>query len=297
MIKRPAFAKINLFLDIEGIRADGYHNIVSVMQTVDWADEISIEKADGEGILLTCSDPLIPTDRKNTVYKAADLFLTRISASCGVQIHIEKNIPSAAGLAGGSADAAAALLGLNQLFDSPIPFEELLAMGARVGADVPFCMIGGTRRTTGIGEIIENFPTLPPCVIVCAKAGEGVSTPEAYRALDERYNRFAEYEGHVAKENALRAALENNTIESVFRGLYNVFEGVVEPTRPAVSAMKAELLSHGAIAAMMSGSGPSVFGIFLREDDAQSACEALRQFGAQCRVCRPCTMSQKGELI
>lgn len=293
MIKRLAFAKINLFLDVEGIRADGYHNIVSVMQTVDWADEISIEKNNAREIRLTCSDSSIPTDRKNTVYKAAELFLSRINASYGVQIHIEKHIPSAAGLAGGSADAAAALLGLNQLYGDPVSFEELLSIGARVGADVPFCMTGGTKRTTGIGEIIEEFPALPSCFIVCGKSGEGVSTPEAYRALDERYDGFVGYEGNADKEKALRAALERGAINAIRDGVYNVFEHVVEPTHPTVSAMKATLVSHGAAVAMMSGSGPSVFGVFLRKDDADKACEALRLTGAQCRVCLPCALSLK----
>lgn len=296
MVKRLAFAKINLFLDIEGLRSDGYHNIASVMQTVDWADEISVEKTERKGIFLTCSDPTIPTDRKNTVYKAAELFLERVAFPGGVELHIEKSIPSAAGLAGGSADAAAALLCMNRLLCDPLSLEELLGLGAKIGADVPFCMVGGTKRTTGIGDVLEPFPALPSCFVVCGKLGDGVSTPEAYRALDEKHDRFIGYRWNQERENILRHALENAAPEALGNGMYNLFESVIEPKRPAVSSMKAVLISHGAVAAMMSGSGPSVFGIFLREAEARHACAALRQMGAECRVCRPCETAE-GEVL
>ena len=190
MIKRSAFAKINLFLDIEGLRPDSYHNIISVMQSIDWADQIQMEKNTSGDILLSCSDPEIPSDQRNTAYKAAQLFFSTLQENSGVNIFIEKNIPHAAGMAGGSADAAAVLLGLNELYGEPFSREKLLGLGAKIGADVPFCMVGGTAITTGIGDNIEQIAPLSSCYIVCAKKGEGVSTPRAYSALDQHFNTF-----------------------------------------------------------------------------------------------------------
>lgn len=291
MIKCFSYAKINLFLDVEGIREDGYHNIVSVMQTIDWSDTLFFEKTNGTEIALTCSDPLIPTDRKNTVFKAATLFREKTGISAGVSIHIEKNIPSAAGLAGGSADAAAALMGLNQLFDMPLSQEDLLLLGSRIGADVPFCMVGGTQKTTGIGEIMEPFPELPPCYIVCGKVGEGVSTPEAYSELDKKYVFFENYSGKKDVLASLYQTLEQGTLDRIKDGMYNIFEGVIEKQRPSVTQLKKALVDTGATVAMMSGSGPSVFGIFKEKQTAEHACDTLQALGAQCRVCVPCKIN------
>lgn len=290
MIERFAYAKINLFLDIKGIREDGYHDIVSVMQTVDWADKITLDKTDSTGIYVTCSDPTIPIDKRNTAYKAAELFLSRLQKSeMGVQIHIEKHIPWAAGLAGGSADAAATLLGLNDLFAAPFSDAELLSIGRCVGADVPFCLVGGTQKIGGIGEKIDPFPLMPACYLVCAKLGEGVSTPTAYMALDEQYNNFPHDSVKYDKLNCLREAFGQNSLLRLPDGLYNIFEEPIERMRPSVSLLKSVLMDAGAVAAMMSGSGPSVFGVFENMEIASMALDALRRLGAVCEICRPIT--------
>ena len=287
MIERFAYAKINLFLDIKGIRGDGYHNIVSVMQTVDWADKITIDKIASKEIALTCSDETIPIDRRNTVYRAAELFLAQITDPNGVRLHIEKHIPSAAGLAGGSADAAATLLGLNDIFGKPFSMDQLLKLGRSVGADVPFCLLGGTKLVSGIGEVIEPFPMMPSCYLVCAKLGEGVSTPLAYRALDERYSGFPRDAVKYEKLACLREEFERGSLKRLSDGIYNIFEAQIEQIHSSVSMLKSTLRYLGANVTMMSGSGPAVFGVFDTQESAENGCAELRRLGAACEVCRP----------
>ena len=288
MIERSAFAKINLFLDIEGLRPDNYHNIISVMQSIDWADKIQIEKNTSKEIMLGCSDSEIPSDHRNTAYKAAQLFLSTLQENSGVKIFIEKNIPHAAGMAGGSADAAAVLLGMNELYGEPFSREILLNLGAKIGADVPFCMVGGTAITTGIGDRIEQIPPLSSCYIICAKKGEGVSTPRAYSSLDQRFNYFRNYTPHTEKLKILQRGIQSANLEDIAEGAYNIFESVVEHEHPFVSLIKKSLSDHGAIVSMMSGSGPSVFGIFQDQSNAQKALDELCAMGATAKICRPC---------
>lgn len=287
MIELSAFAKINWFLDIENKRDDGYHNIVSVMQTIDWCDKIGIEKIDGPEIQISCFNASIPTDGRNTAYKAAALFLDTIEKCDGVHISIEKNIPHAAGLAGGSADAAAVLRGLNRLYDNALSEQELLAMGAKIGADVPFCMIGGTQLTTGIGDKMSSFPSTPPCFFVCVKDGEGISTPKAYAALDQKYNDFKEYRPRYERLSALRNAFDCESLSMLTSGMFNVFEQIAEQEHSSVKKMKQILMENGAYVAMMSGSGPSVFGVFGDCDSADRACAVLKRMGATCKTCVP----------
>ena len=287
MTDRLAYAKINLFLDIEGIREDGYHNIVSVMQTINWADRISLQSKAASGIRLTCSAPSIPTDRSNTAYRAAEVFFAKLGSTNGLHIHIEKNIPSSAGLAGGSADAAAVLLGLNELMGEPFSSSALLEMGATIGADVPFCMIGGTQLTKGIGDVIEPFPPMPSCHLVCAKIGDGVSTPEAYRAIDAQNDFFKIPSVKWDKLTQLRNGFQHDNPKCLSDGLFNIFEATIEKTHPGVSLIKSTLLAAGADVAMMSGSGPSVFGVFENPEHAHMACDKLCAMGAHCAVCAP----------
>ncbi len=284
-----AYAKINLFLDIEKKREDGYHDIVSVMQTVDWYDILNVRKntENKKEITLICENADIPTDETNTVYKAASLFLKKIGTSDGMDITIEKNIPHAAGMAGGSADAAATLRELNRMYGDPLSNNELLLLGKQIGADVPFCIAGGTMLTTGIGEKMIPLSPLPPCFLVCAKLGEGISTPKAYSALDTKHRDFRDYSVHQKQFNALEGALKNQNIFALPSGLYNVFEEVAETERPAVSLLKTSLLKNGALGAMMSGSGPSVFGVFNDQVTAERACLDLASLGAVCKVCTP----------
>ncbi|MBQ7358332.1 MAG: 4-(cytidine 5'-diphospho)-2-C-methyl-D-erythritol kinase [Clostridia bacterium] len=279
-LTKDAYAKINLFLDIDAKREDGYHNIISVMQSVGLCDTITVEYEECEQkiIEISCSNPDIPLGDKNIAYKTANLLLD----SGHVRIHIEKRIPASAGLAGGSTDAAAVLMLLNQLIGQPKTQEELLSLGAKIGADVPFCMLGGTKLTLGIGERISDFTPMPDCHIVIACMGEGVSTPWAYAKLDKMNGDFKNY----TPRRELLSILEKND-GSYYSGMFNIFESAVLPERPMAQKIKSIMLEYGAVRSMMSGSGPSVFGIFSSENEAISALEALKGMGADAHICRP----------
>ncbi len=277
-LQKDAYAKINLFLDIDSKRDDGYHNIISVMQGVSLCDTVTVEYTESEQkvIKICCDNPEIPLGEKNIAYKAAELFLN----SGEVQIHIEKRIPAAAGLAGGSTDAAAVLTLLNEFTGNKKSTDELLSIGAKIGADVPFCISGGTKLALGIGEKLTDFKPIPSCYIVISKMGDGVSTPKAYSMLDDMFDNFTNYQPN--KE--LLALLEKG---SCYNGMFNVFESVVIPERPAVQKIKDTMLKYGAEFSMMSGSGPSVFGIFLSEEKATDARNALVDMGAVAHLCEP----------
>ena len=302
-----ANAKINLFLDITGRREDGYHTITGVMQAISLHDTVTVavaEPTDGmrictlgprgrqaEEIILTCSNPEIPTDNRNLAWKAAEKFFTATGCGCRrLTIHIEKRIPAAAGLAGGSTNAAAVLMALNELFDRPLTDEGLRGVGVLLGADVPFCIAGGAQITEGIGEALTAVPPLPDCELVIACGGEGVSTPAAYKALDGLYGNFdpAVYTPHREELTALLAALREGSAEDAGRWVFNLFETAILPERPVARSIKETLLSAGAVTALMSGSGPSVFGIFRKGDGrAQIAKAALEARGIPTWVCEP----------
>ncbi len=286
MVIERAYAKINLFLDITDKRENGYHNIMSVMQTIDWSDIVKVEKNVSGEILLYENSGELPCDHTNIAYKAASLFLEKTGIKTGITVTLEKRIPIAAGLAGGSADAAAVLRGCNSLFEFPLCKEELFSLAAQIGADVPFCLIGGTKIVRGIGEILEDAMPFDDCFIVCAKLGDGVSTPEAYRILDERNNDFHAFSWNVGKWKILSEGLGKVDISRCCEGLYNIFESAILMMRPSVQKLKDLFEEHGGIA-MMSGSGPSVFGIFKNSIMAEKACQKARLLGAEARVCRP----------
>lgn len=290
MITEKAYAKINLYLEILRKREDNYHNIASVMQTVDWYDLIKIEKNDSGEINIHTNTNEIPSDEGNIMYRAARLFLDAANENAGLDIEIKKNIPVAAGMAGGSADAAAVLRGANNLFGSPFSMERLLELAAKIGADVPFCLVGGTMGVFGIGEEMKKLDPCPDCFIVCAKLGDGVSTPEAYRMLDERYCDFVSYDWHAGKWRILMEGLETQSIYTCCDGLYNVFEETVSEVRPNVGVLKQLFSDHGGVA-MMSGSGPSVFAIFQNAVMAEKACAKALALGAKARVCRPISLT------
>lgn len=280
-LQKKANAKINLFLDICAKRPDGYHDIISVMQSVSLCDTVTVEyiKSRKKSIEISCTDPRVPLGAGNIAYRAADMILH----SGLVKIHIDKHIPMEAGLAGGSTDAAACLILLNELICEKIPQDALLSIGARLGADVPFCMCGGTRLTRGVGDIISDFRPMPDHAIVIAYMGEGVSTPEAYRDLDMLYDSFRSYTPHTALLDTL-----NTDPCGISRGMFNIFEDVVISKRPAVKHLKDSMLELGAEGAMMSGSGTSVFGLFASDEAAERAARALTGSGAFAYVCRPC---------
>ncbi len=292
-ITLPAPAKINLYLDVLGKRPDGYHNIKSVMQTVDLCDEITVEMLTPtpglQSIQISCSEAALPCDARNLAHRAAVAFFN----GCNIydftcRIDIQKNIPMAAGLAGGSTDAAAVLRGLNALSGHPLDTDALCSLGAAIGADVPFCIRGGTLYTEQIGDVMVPCYPMPAAYIVIALGGRGVSTPTAYRMLDDRYG--CDLDRDFADVSALTGALHRKSLSEISSSLYNVFEDVILPVHGDARRAKEMLLKYGALGALMSGSGPAVFGVFDDEAAAQSAAHRLRETIDRVFVCTASTL-------
>ncbi len=282
------YAKINLHLDVTGRRADGYHTVNTVMQTVSLCDEVTVSLRDDENIFATCNVEGVPSDEKNLAVRAALMLREAVTASFGAQIDILKKIPMAAGLAGGSADAAATLVALNRLLGEPCSVGMLCEIGSRLGADVPFCIVGGTRFADGKGDVLHEIPKMPDCAIVIACEGAGVSTPWAYRCLDEACGNFEASFGYVPKEmSALEEALQKQDVLKIAETMYNIFEAPVLSERPVAAEIRSLFLSCGALGAMMSGSGPSVFAIFATEDEAKIAVQSLEKKGYRGYLCHP----------
>ena len=268
-VHEKAYAKINLHLNVTAKRQDGFHDIETVMQTVSLCDELAVSLAPSdraEARLSICGADL-PTDRGNIVTRAAELYLARSGKIGRIDISLVKRIPVAAGLAGGSADAAATLRALNGLFNSYFSESEILALAAELGSDVPFCLLGGRAVCRGRGELIEPVfsPTNLHFVIAIAD-GEQVSTPAAYRALDDMYSDF---DGSVKRE------------APDLTKLYNIFENAVFPTCSKAEMLKKRMVELGATASLMSGSGPSIFGIFDSEFSAKAAVDIISKDGAR----------------
>lgn len=281
MMTVNAPAKINLYLDVMDRRSDGYHNIKSVMQTVSLSDRVTVKKSDK--ITLRCSDPSLPCDEKNLAYKAALLFFEETGIDGGCEITVEKNIPVAGGLAGGSTDAAAVLKALNSIYSDPITEDTLIALSAKIGADVPFCLMGGCALCTGIGEELIKLDTKFSMPLVIARDGEGVSTPKGYAMLDEKYKEtLSEDFGSL---DSVISALSANDRETLFSSAYNIFEEVILPTHSKAKYLKNSLISLGAAFTMMSGSGPSVFAFFESDEKAEAAASALRETGCTAVAC------------
>lgn len=264
-----AYAKINLMLDILSRLENGYHSVFMVMQSVNLSDTVSVTAAESKGITVTCSEGSIPTDGSNTVYKVtADFFNETGIINPGIRIDIDKRIPFSAGLAGGSADAAAALCALNTLFHTGLDTAALCKIGVKTGADVPFCLTGGTALAQNIGEIISPLPPIQDCWIVLAKPDRSVSTKEAYAAFDTAAN-----VRHLDTCGMLYAASQSDLYE-MCKKTKNVFEQLIEiPERVPI---KSVMNRCGALCACMSGSGPTVYGIFDDESKARSAADALQ---------------------
>jgi 4-diphosphocytidyl-2-C-methyl-D-erythritol kinase len=251
-----AYAKVNLTLDVVGRREDGYHLLESVMQSISLADTLTLKKGSG-GISLHCDHPLVPTDQNNICWRAAAAFgeYTQMR-DVSVGIRITKAIPVAAGLGGGSADAAAVLYGLNRLYAAGLDLGQLQEIGLTIGADVPFCLQGGTCLVQGIGEKVTTVPTFPQAALVLVKPQAAVSTAEAYGRLGE------EAHGGRSTQSLVKLLNENHPIPSLAEVLENALESATIPIVPAVGVWKERLISFGAHGAMMSGSGPAVFGLF-----------------------------------
>jgi 4-diphosphocytidyl-2-C-methyl-D-erythritol kinase len=260
-----AYAKINLALDVLDKRPDGYHNIKSVMQTVSLCDRVTVTSGTGEGIRVTCDCAALPQGQDNLAYRAAEVFFQETGKTCdGVDISIEKHIPSEAGLGGGSADAAAVLRAMRKLYDPMLPISRLQQMAAKIGSDVPFCVRGGTALIRGRGEEILKLSALPPCSVVLCKPELCCSTARMYALLDEK---TVTYHPDTA---GLTKALEVQDRQDISERIGNVFEQILPPGSE-IFAIRAELLRLGARAACMSGSGSAVFGIFFEDQAGASA--------------------------
>ena len=260
-------AKINLLLDILRLLPNGYHSLFMVMQTVDLCDKVEVTlRTDGK-ITLDCSEKALPTDSRNIAYKAAQKFFEVTGLNCGADIVLTKNIPFEAGLAGGSTDAAAVLKALNELCHTKLTKEELCRIGVKLGADVPFCIHGGTMLAQDIGQVLAPLPPIPECYIVLVKPEAGVSTKEAFAAFDS-----CENIRHPDCGVMLHAAA-NGDFETMLENVGNVFEQFVEV--PQRADIKAIMRSCGSLACCMSGSGPTVFGIFDSREKAESCVEKI----------------------
>jgi 4-diphosphocytidyl-2-C-methyl-D-erythritol kinase len=270
--KAVARAKINLFLDILGLRGDGYHDIRSLMQSLELADELYFRRTDGSRgqVVIRCSDQGVPTGGDNLVSRAVEVFADGTGAldGEGVEVLINKKIPVGAGLAGGSADAAAALLSLRYMFELDIEDAVLVDMGAKVGSDVPFCLKGGTALVSGRGEVVETLEPLPPFKVVLASTGEEVSTREVYQRFDRLHP-----EGTSRAEDADRAyqalmeGVRNRDFEGIYANLHNGLESATIAT-DRVNEFKTIALEAGAAAALMTGSGPTVFALVSGMEEA-----------------------------
>ena len=294
-ILEKAYAKINLFLDIEGKRDDGYHNIRTLFQNISLYDSVKIHVTPeiGDTVIVDDCDFLAPGEKSLTV-KAAEVFFNAYyekkanAPKYRVHIHVDKRIPIAAGLAGGSADAAAVLRGLNQALDCPFSAEELSGIGVKIGADVPFCLLGGCAEAKGIGdEIVERRGLSRNAFLVVACGSDRVSTPEAYGWLDERFDSFRDYSWKEETLKRLLASLEDRQSELQYDCFYNIFEEVVPDRSPMVERIRYVMQNNGADFCMMSGSGPSVFGLFPSKEKSDEAAHILSVLGVQAFVCNP----------
>ena len=251
-MKEKAYAKVNITLDVVGKREDGYHLLKMIMQNIDIYDVITIEKIKS-GIEITCNKPYVPTDERNLAYKAAKLFKETFNITAGVLIDIKKNIPVAAGLAGGSTDCAAVLRMMNKLFQVNADNEKLMELGVKLGADVPYCIDGGTALCEGIGEVLTSLKPFKNHIIVLVKPPFGVSTKEVYRNFD-----LGRVRNHPETDKVITYMNEDNLYE-VAKNMKNLLENVTLKKHKVISSIKSEMESLGAIKAMMSGSGPNSF--------------------------------------
>ena len=264
-------AKINLTLDVGTKHEDGYHDVTSVMTSTTLSDLVSLESGTGNGITVSCSDPTLACDETNLAYRAAALFFSHTCVECdGVHIHIEKKIPMQAGMGGGSSDAAAVLRGLRQIYAPNMTLRELERISIRLGSDVPYCVSGCTTLVRGRGEQLQKISALPECWFIHCKPEESYSTAAMYRRIDEEQPQC------TVDTDSMCKALEKGDVRGVCEHIANIFEYVL-PENSAVPAIRDRFSQLGATAACMSGSGSSVFGLFLDEETARSAFEQMEK--------------------
>ena len=268
-----ALAKINLGLDILRKREDGYHEVRMIMQTIQMYDVLEMKRVRKPGISLSVNYSYIPNDERNLVYKAAKLLMDEFQVKGGVDIHLEKFIPVAAGMAGGSSDAAAALVGINRMFQLGLTKRQLMERGVQIGADVPYCVMRGTALAEGIGEKLTSLPGVPMCYVLIGKPGINVSTKFVYGNLHlDEVTEHPDIDGMVE-------AIRNHDLYGITDRMGNVLESVTCPAYPVIDEIKAQMMKNGAVNAMMSGSGPTVFGIFDDPDKAEFARAQLKISG------------------
>lgn len=267
-----AYGKINLGLDVLKKREDGYHQVRMIMQTVGLYDKIDIYLKETPGISVETNLFYLPVNENNLVYKAASLLMEEFHITHGVSLHLKKFIPVSAGMAGGSSDAAAVLFGVNKMFQLGLSREELMERGVKIGADVPYCIMRGTALSEGIGEVITPLKAMPQCQVLIAKPGISVSTRLVYEHLDAAKLKRQDH----PDIDGMMKAIDDQDIYQVAKRLGNVLEAVTIPEYPVIARIKDKMKDLGAVNSLMSGSGPTVFGIFTNPKAAQSAYEEMR---------------------
>lgn len=274
-IRLKALAKINLGLDVLRRKEDGYHDVKMIMQTINLHDSIYMKKIEEKEIRIRTNLYYLPNNENNLAYKAAKILMDEFDLPGGISIHLKKVIPVAAGMAGGSSDGAAVLFGMNKMYGLKLSMQELMDRGVKLGADVPYCIMRGTALAEGIGEKLTALPSMPKCHILIAKPPINVSTKFVYENL---HANDLKPEDHPPVDVQL-AALEEGNLEKLVAHMGNVLERVTVPEYPVINEIKQKMMDHGALGAMMSGSGPTVFGIFTSYAKAKEAYQAIERSG------------------
>ena len=280
-IQLKALAKINLGLDVLRRREDGYHEVKMIMQTIGLHDDLEIRKTKTPGIQVKTNLYYLPTNENNLVYKAAKLLMDEFQIQDGVSIQLKKRIPVAAGMAGGSSDGAAVLWGINQMYGLGLSMQALMERGVRLGADVPYCIQRGTALAEGIGEKLSVLPPMPKCTILIAKPGISVSTKFVYENL---HANDLKPEQHPDVDSMIEA-MRQKDLGLLCSRMGNVLETVTIPAYPVINEIKRTMMDNGAIGSMMSGSGPTVFGIFDSPAAAKQAMKAVRAAKLAKQIC------------
>ena len=268
-----ALAKINLGLDVVRRREDGYHEVRMVMQTIHLFDRLNISKSKNAGITLKTNLSFLPVDQHNLAYRAADMLMEEFGITEGVDINLKKHIPVAAGMAGGSTDAAGVLFGINEIFELGLSKKELMERGVKLGADVPYCIMRGTALAEGIGEQLTPLPPMVKCPVLIAKPQISVSTKYVYEHLN-----LTETSDHPDIDRLL-ADMERKDLPAIASHMGNILETVTIPLHPEIAEIKQCMCQHGALNAMMSGSGPTVFGLYEKTEDAKKAADKIKELG------------------
>ena len=291
-IQLKALAKINLGLDVLRRREDGYHEVKMIMQTISLCDELELRRTRQPGIQVRTNLPYLPTNENNLVYKAAKLLQDEFGVKEGVSIQLRKKIPVAAGMAGGRSDAAAVLWGMNRMYGLGLSRTALMERGVKLGADVPYCILRGTALAEGIGERLTALPPMPKCYLLIVKPGISVSTRFVYENLHANELRPEQH----PDVDAMVQALKRKDLKALASGMGNILELVTVPAYPVIEEIRQCILKAGACGALMSGSGPTVFGIFDTQAKARKAVQAVRaaQLARQIYLTVPYNVRRQG---